>query len=331
MAKNKIELQIVTRGTYLSVQNDMFLLKIPDTEQGDIRISTNQVHTISLHQDTKISTNALLLALENDITVVLQQASGKQLGSMISARAGSISTIRKKQALFSASSEVVEWIRDLVIEKINKQLSILYHLLYTQENQKKIIEKAIQKLQHYTSIIKETTLLSIDKLRGYEGIVAKNYWEVIACCVPANYYFERRSQHPAYDMFNCLLNYGYGMLYQQIEIALHKAGLDVCLGFFHTDEYNTPTLVFDMIEKYRFWVDYVAIELCKQEQIYPEYFDIHDTGAYYLNKQGKHIWIGMVKDFMAETIEYTPQNRHISRNEHIQQDAYALANYLRNW
>lgn len=56
-------------------------------------------------------------------------------------------------------------------------------------------------------------------LRGWEGAATRNYFRAVNLFLPGKYQFESRSQHPATDVFNALLNYGYGMLYSKIEGA----------------------------------------------------------------------------------------------------------------
>jgi CRISPR-associated protein Cas1 len=47
------------------------------------------------------------------------------------------------------------------------------------------------------------------------------------------------------------LNYGYGVLYGQVERALVLAGLDPYAGFMHVDRPGKPSLVLDFIEEVR--------------------------------------------------------------------------------
>ncbi len=55
----------------------------------------------------------------------------------------------------------------------------------------------------------------------------------------------------ATDPVDSLLNYGYGILYAQVERALVLAGLDPYAGFVHADRPGKPSLVLDLIEEFR--------------------------------------------------------------------------------
>lgn len=98
-------------------------------------------------------------------------------------------------------------------------------------------------------------------LQGLEGSAGKQYWEIISLLLPEKYHFKERSKNPAQNEFNCLLNYAYGVLYQEVERACVIAGLDPYIGFVHTDNYNKPSLQFDLIENYRIWADETVLGL----------------------------------------------------------------------
>jgi CRISPR-associated endonuclease Cas1 len=60
-----------------------------------------------------------------------------------------------------------------------------------------------------------------------------------------------REHRGAVDPVNSALNYGYGMLYNQVQHALLLAGLDPYAGFVHVDRPGKPSLVLDAIEEFR--------------------------------------------------------------------------------
>ncbi|MDY7078251.1 MAG: CRISPR-associated endonuclease Cas1 [Chloroflexota bacterium] len=84
-----------------------------------------------------------------------------------------------------------------------------------------------------------------------EGRAAKKYWGALKQVIPEQYGWPGRKGRGARDPVNSALNYGYGILYGQIERALVLAGLDPYGGFIHTDRPGKPSLVFDLIEEFR--------------------------------------------------------------------------------
>lgn len=84
-----------------------------------------------------------------------------------------------------------------------------------------------------------------------EGRAAQVYWSALKTLLPERYGFSGRKGRGARDPINAALNYGYGILYGQVERALILAGLDPYGGFIHADRPGKPSLVFDLIEEFR--------------------------------------------------------------------------------
>ncbi len=89
------------------------------------------------------------------------------------------------------------------------------------------------------------------RLLNLEGRGAESYWAGLARVLPAELEFPGRTGRGARDPFNAMLNYGYGVLYGQVERALLLAGLDPYAGFLHADRPGKPSLVLDLIEEFR--------------------------------------------------------------------------------
>jgi CRISPR-associated protein Cas1 len=89
------------------------------------------------------------------------------------------------------------------------------------------------------------------ELLGIEGRAAQRYWRAVKRVVPEAYDWPGRRGRGARDPLNSALNYGYGILYSQVERALVLAGLDPYGGFIHVDRPGKPSLVLDLIEEFR--------------------------------------------------------------------------------
>lgn len=313
-------------GTSLQRHQDRFVIY---TQEGKDHIAPNQVKSISISKGAKVSSDAVLLAIEHEIDLLFIDSRGMPKGRVWSVQYGSVSTIRKNQLEFIFSEKSVTWVKELLSYKMDTQQALLLALDTDNEKAQRIIQRAINALEdHKQKIAKaEGTVISdvAASLRGWEGAANRRYFQAVNEVLPEEYQFESRSQHPATDRFNALLNYGYGMLYGKIEGALIKAGIDPYVGIFHRDDYNRPVLVFDIIERYRVWVDYVVIQLCRQEA-FPEECFVFRNGACWLEGLGKRILIQSVNDYLAEVVQMGSLER--SRGVHIQQYAHQLARFF---
>lgn len=324
-----MDLVLNSYGASLSKDHEGFLITTKDGKQ---RIPTDGIKSILISKGAQITSDAAILAVEKEIEVLFLDNAGNPIGRIWSSRFGSVSTIRKGQVDFSFSPNAVTWIKGVICKKIENQQALLYSLVTNNTNHEEIIQKTVSTLQDYISKIKATNGENIPdiahQLRGWEGQSAKKYFWAINHFLPTNYQFSERSQHPALDIVNALLNYGYGILYGKIEGALIKSGIDPYIGIFHRDDYNRPVLAYDVIELYRVWVDYVVFAICCQQIITDECFSQKEDGSIWLEPLGKRILIQSLNDYMDEVILMNGKSR--SRLNHIEGYAQQLAQLFKN-
>jgi CRISPR-associated protein Cas1 len=268
------------------------------------KVAVQKVRNIYINRSALLTADVLFTAVENNIAVIMLKKEGGPYGRIWSAKYGSISLIRKKQLAFSSSTEATNWINTVLIQKIKNQQILLY--MFDSPNANNVIETTLNRLNKSIKRLTKIEHLSMKqyqaKAMGIEGAASREYFRCVSSQLSLPFRFERRSQHPAKDMFNSLLNYSYGILYSKIEGELIKAGLDPYVGILHRDDYNKPVLVYDVIELYRVWADAVVIRLCQQGVIFPEFFDSENEGLW-LNNQGKKILVTAFTDYLNEVID----------------------------
>lgn len=86
---------------------------------------------------------------------------------------------------------------------------------------------------------------------GIEGQASARYWEAMTHIINTRVQFTGRERQGATDLVNCMLNYGYGILYSRVSEAIIKARLNPNLSYLHKPENNRPSLVYDLIEEFR--------------------------------------------------------------------------------
>lgn len=300
-----MELVINSFGTSLSRDNEGFVIANSDGIQ---RIPAFGIKSIQISRGAQITSDAVMLAVENEIDIIFMDKAGKPVARIWSPKYGSISTIRKGQIAFTFSKDAVNWIKNIIMHKIENQQALLLMMPANDNITKNKVSRAINRLEDYRTKINtvdgEIVSDVAPALRGWEGVSSKIYFETINLFLPKGYRFEKRSQNPATDIANAMLNYGYGLLYSKIEISLIKAGIDPYIGIMHRDDYNRPVLVYDIIEIYRVWIDYVVFSLLAQHIITDEHYSVHDDGSFWLEALGKRILIQSVNDFLDEIIDY---------------------------
>ena len=298
-----MELILNTFGLSLNRDNEAFVI----TKNGERhRIPVDDVNSIQISRGAQITSDAVILAVEHEIDVMFMDRSGHPVGRVWSPRYGSISTIRKGQLNFSSTHAALEWIKKVIVQKMENQQALM--LLFQprdvvlEREQKRNIERIENYREKVSKLDGEVVSDVASTLRGWEGQASRIYFSTIVKYLPEEYQFEQRSQRPAMDVANAFLNYGYGILYGRIEGAMIKAGIDPYIGILHRDDYNRPVLVYDVIELYRIWVDYVVFTLLAQKGITEECYSVREDGSYWLEPLGRRILIQSFNDYLDDTI-----------------------------
>lgn len=160
------------------------------------------------------------------------------------------------------------------------------------------------------------------QIMAAEGSAAQVYWSGARLVVPPDYQWLRREGRGALDPINSLLNYGYGILYGQIERALVLAGLDPYAGFIHTDRPGKPSLTLDLIEEFRqVAVDRVVLGLAARS------FTVEQDTQGLLSDATRRTFAEHILQHLESGVRYEGQ-RHPLRQV-IQMQARRLTAFLR--
>lgn len=321
-----MQLIINTYGSYLHVVQNSFEIK---SEEDKKRISAKKIDSILITTGAAISTDAVKLALENNIEIQFLDEFGSSLGKVWHPKLGSTTYIRRRQLEIASTEEGTEIIKQLMFAKTDNMIQHLYDLGLKRNKEKQdYLENKIEEMDLLKEKIKKLSG-EIDDIRyslmGYEGNISRKYFSCLSYLLPDRYQFEGRSFRPAKDEFNCLLNYGYGVLYGKIEKALIIAGLDPYVGILHTDGYNKKSFVFDFIEPYRHYIDRIVMKLFSRKKVRKSYFD-KISGGLTLNDEGKKVLLTALNEYFQDKIRY--KGRQIVIENTIQYDAHKLANSM---
>ncbi len=321
-----MQLIINTYGSYLHVVQSSFEIKSEDEKR---RISAKKIDSILITTGAAISTDAVKLALENNIEIQFLDQFGGSLGKVWHSKLGSTTYIRRRQLEISSTVEGSNLIKDLLIAKTDNMIKHLYDLGIKRSQEKQdFLEEKILEIESLKSKLKNIDGLVDDvrySLMGYEGNISRKYFACLSYLLPDRYQFKGRSFRPAKDEFNCLLNYGYGVLYGKIEKALIISGLDPYVGILHTDGYNKKSFVFDFIEPYRHYIDRIVLKLFSRKKVRKSFFD-KISGGLTLNDEGKKLLLTNLNEYFQEKVRY--KGRQIKVENTIQYDAHNLANSI---
>lgn len=326
-----MQIYLNTYGTYLHVKDDMFEIRVPvkDAEPEKKHIAAHKISSIIMSTSAALSTDAVRLALMNNIDIIFTQSDGYPIGRIWHSKLGSTTKIRKRQLEASLNKEAVSFTKAWVITKMQNQLEFIKDLKKHRAQMGEYLDYKISQIENLVVSLSNLNAEKIetiaDKVRGLEGTCGRLYFETINYVLPEQYQFNGRSMRPAKDSFNAFLNYGFGILYSRVEKSLMIAGLDPYVGFLHRDDYNQKSMVFDFIEPYRIFVETAVFRLFTAKKVNKAHVDDITNGVT-LNKEGKELLVTSLNNYMEETIRYKGRNQ--TRANGMQQDAHTFANNL---
>lgn len=212
-----------------------------------------------------ISADAIRACTEHGIPIHFLSGTGTPYASLYSAGLTGTVLTRRAQLTAYATLRAIDLAAVLALGKIENQAALLkYVAKYRKESAPAIHDElrllALEIRDHVGELdgwrqAAHFDNNHIDEMRGQllsiEGRAANKYWQGIGIVLPELLAWPGRRGRGARDPFNSALNYGYGILYSQVERALTLAGLDPYGGFVHVDRPGKPSLVLDFIEPFR--------------------------------------------------------------------------------
>jgi CRISP-associated protein Cas1 len=318
-----MQLILNTYGAYLHQSDGIFEVKVEDNKS---RISPKKVQSILITTGVSLSSDAVKLAVENNIDIIFMDTFGNTYARMWHDRLGSTARIRRRQLDMACCAEGVEIGKFFVLKKFENQVEFLKELRERRTRSSADITKTIDAIGEASRKIKEVNG-AIEEARGtimgIEGSAGRQYWNTVSGLLPERYQFSGRSRNPARDEFNCLLNYAYGVLYGIVERSCVIAGIDPYVGFIHADNYAKRSMVFDVIEGYRIFADETVFNLFSRKKVVKKMFDELKNG-YTLNKEGKALLLTDFNEYLDTSIMYN--RRKIKRRDTVQFDLHKIAN-----
>ena len=327
-----MQLVVNTFGASVRKEGERFLVMAGEKS---FPVSVHKVQSILITTGAHLSTDAIQLAVENNVDIVFLDKYGQPYGRVWHAKMGSTAAIRRRQIEVAEAEEGLKFVLEWVTAKLGNQLELLKQLQRRRPARQELFDSPIETIANSKDKLSQLTGTLAERqetIRGLEGTAGRAYFGTLGQLLPEAYRFTTRSRHPAKDEFNALLNYAYGVLYSLVEKACITAGLDPFVGFLHADNYNKKSLVYDLIEPFRILGEKVVVYLFTGRQIKQEYFE-KVKGGVTISQDGKALLITSLNEDLEKTVRYpvasgSGKTRNIKQRDVIQYEAHALANAL---
>lgn len=127
-------------------------------------------------------------------------------------------------------------------------------------------------LAHTEAKLAEAT--SVESLRGYEGDAARRMFAYLQTCINVpEFASTTRVPHQKPDRLNALLDFVYWLLFSRLNVLVRASGLSPYLGFLHSHKDQYESLVFDLMEPFRYRLDRLVVNCVHLRIVRPEHFE----------------------------------------------------------
>ncbi len=301
-------------GRYLVGRNLEVVFEIPE----------EVLECLVLIDSVQVSSEAMVSLLKNGIPVSWISRSGKFHGRLESTRHADVFK-QQKQILLQGSTFSLEMGKKWIAAKIHNQIILLRR--YNRRVKLSSVEEKI----HQMSLLQKKVSYATDResLMGYEGNVARLYFEGLSCLVPEEFAFSGRNRRPPIDSFNAMISFAYTLISNEVYTAVVNRGLHPYFGMLHALKRNHPALASDLMEEWRAVIaDSMVMSMIHHHVILPEHFQRIDEPGVYLTREGRAIFLRQYEKKMRTENKYLNPKVPMSYRRSIVYQAGAFSQAL---
>jgi CRISP-associated protein Cas1 len=224
-------------------------------------------HVLVLAGGVSLSADAVRGCAEAGVPISFISRGGKSYAKLVSPELTGTVQTRRHQLLAFLDERGAHLAKAFARGKLLNQAALLKYMAKyrraTDPPTYELAREAAFRLEHLAARIAELPGASADAIRqdamNLEARGARHYWEAARALVRADpsarsgqaLDWASRQTRGAQDLVNQCLNYGYGILYAQVERAILLAALDPYAGYLHEDRPGKPSLALDLVEEFR--------------------------------------------------------------------------------
>lgn len=268
--------------------------------------------------------------MSRNIPVVFLSSHGRWLGGLESGR-GIHSARRIRQ--YETASDLSVRMRmavPLIQAKIRNSRRVLQRLAATRNESRDSVQLRVMSSLRQLEREAGSGLLSLDQLRGVEGMAAVCYFRRLADFFPENFPFQERSRRPPRNAANSLLSWTYAVVLGEIESCIRAHGLDPGIGFLHSAEDSVPALALDLLEPLRAPLcDMLVLHLFNHRILREEHFRFSvDDGGTYLDEKGRKPFFAAYEQTMLRKFKWKGEKTHVNFRSVIERQIFMIIKRL---
>jgi CRISPR-associated protein Cas1 len=298
-----MDLIIATFGSRIRRSHEQIVVQMP--RQGETRkYPARRLNRILILGRSSISSDAVRLAIKHHIDVAYIGKFGKPEARIVPSAPTGSTKVRHAQLRAALMGDTLGYAKKFIIGKIINQSALAAAMHLTPDH--KNIEK--NKAMINAAATRAGRAKNTGSLMSAEGHAAERYFSGVWSHV-----FRFSGRNPdGKDIVNVALNYGYGILYNEVERAVLFAGLDPFIGILHSERYGKPSLVLDAVEEFRVPVIDAAILPMFANGLFERRDFIRKTTGYVIGASGRRKIINEVFSQLNTRITWKNRRRKLA-------------------
>lgn len=309
-------LYLVNQGAIVRKEGERFEIQVP--QQETLKIPIREIERILVYGNILLTPSVISSCLYQKISVIFLTQTGSYKGHLYSAEFGDLQVQEAQFYFHNDPIFQLEIAKAIVGGKLLNSKNYLVKL-----NRKRKIEEVFTAISGLSEDLaaKEKEDLTLDELRGYEGIGATRYFQALGhLIVNPGFTFTGRNRRPPKDPVNSLLSFGYTLLFNNVLSLIFAEGLNPYLGNLHRSDRKDPFLAFDLMEEFRSpIVDTLVIKLINQKIVRPTDFTWPNAeGGVYLTDSARRIFLKHFEERISEKITHPESQESVSYRRIIQ-------------
>lgn len=297
-------LYVTTPDTYLALDGENVV--VYQEQEILLRVPLHTLENIFYFGYKGASPALMGACAERSIRLSFLTPQGRFLASACGQARGNV-LLRAQQVRISDDiNKSVLYARNFIIGKVYNSRWLLERSV--RDHALRIDTTAVKTVcnQLVTALSRIKECQDMEQLRGLEGAAAEQYFGVLDQMILQNkkvFTFQGRNRRPPLDPVNALLSFVYVLLTNDCTAALETVGLDPYIGFMHRNLPGRTSLALDLMEELRsVMADRTVIALINQRMIHEKDFLRQESGAVYLNDEGRKTVLSFWQQRKQETI-----------------------------
>jgi CRISP-associated protein Cas1 len=314
---NSNEISLDKYGDYLGVKGQNFVIY----REGKLtqEIPFHEVERATISSGNQISSSALFWLATYGVDTVITSKTGKIVSVIVPYQADTRADIRVKQYQAYQTPRGVAIANQILENRLRSQQELL-----TKNNiNPDFLDKYLNKLP----IKGEKVDTAREDFLGLEGNASRYYFREYLKLFPEWIRPTTRKNFKVRDPLNNMLNLGHELLKREVYIAVVGTHLDPYLGYLHSPQLAKVSLVYDMMESFRYIVEQFVIDY--QDQVSESSFELKGSRVFMIRDEEIRFFKALTKRFNKRIVYVRRNNSKTTKiRTAIKEESNLLAKYL---